>query len=417
MILTKEDLAKYLKYGWVSDYDYPKPKKKTKVNYKSLVNELEYLCLNSIRETNILAENPIYLLSGGVDSSLVVSQVNNAKTFTIKNWNTRDIPWALKASNILSTTYMDFETQDEFLEEDLVKIQSWFSKPYSLLLGFFWFLTAKELVRNGFYCFVDGNGPDHAMMEDHGNSIIARASFLNQYDFHKAKEYLISSFLREISESNKIILKFLKREQIINSYIESLPINQFRIIFDDSDVSKFGLEPFKLELRNETIDDIDQLLFHIKEESADLFYKMIENTLGCKSYHPLRRQDILDICMETPYEIKNALGFQKLPFREICNKWVNYEIAARPKLDWTPKVPSRNNWMIGDWDFNYPINLESFKSLIDKYLGKKDRKLYNYLDYDLVVPYYSNQPPGITRFSRQIWNLLNLSVWLECHDD
>jgi hypothetical protein len=255
------------------------------------------------------------------------------------------------------------------------------------------------------------------MMEDCGNAIIGRASFLGQYDYTKAQSYLINSFLKDISPSSKVMLKMLKQEHIIDKYINVLPLNQFRVIFDDKDVRKFGLEPFRLELREETIDHIDELLFHIKEESANLFYKMIEETIGCKSYHPLRQHDILDICRQVPYEIKNALGIQKLPFREICNEWVNYEIASRPKENWVATIPDRKSWTIGDYEFNYPIKLESFRQLIKEYLKDKNKKIYNYLDYDLVAPHYASQPPGITRFSRQIWNLLNLSIWMECHDD
>ena len=43
-MLTKEDLAKYLKYGWVSDYDYPDPKPKTDMEYRDLVDTLEKKC-------------------------------------------------------------------------------------------------------------------------------------------------------------------------------------------------------------------------------------------------------------------------------------------------------------------------------------------------------------------------------------
>ncbi len=414
-MLTNKDLAKYLKYGWVSDYNYPDPKPRTTMEYEDLVFVLEEMCKDSIDDLEV--ENPLCLLSGGVDSSLVLSQIPNAKTFAISNWNYLDLPWAKKVSDIFSTEHHEFETQGEFLEEDLIKIQSWFDKPYSLLLGFFWFLTCKTLVSHGYYEFIDGNGPDHSMMEDHDNAIIGHASFIGQYEFTKAQLYLINSCLTDINESSRVMLQMLKREHIIDKYLDVLPMNQFRVIFDDNDVKDFGLEPFEIELREESIGHIDELLFAIKEESANLFYQMIEDTLGCKGHHPLRRKDILDLCMETPYEVKNALGFQKLPYRDICSKWVNCEIASRPKLDWKPVIPNRENWMIGDYDFNYPISLEPFRKMLEKYITPKDRKIYNYLDYDLVKSYCENQPPGITKFSRQIWNLLNLSIWLEVHDD
>ena len=415
-MLTKQELAKYLKYGWISDYNYPTPKKKSKTDYRELVHELEKKCKDSILETYTLADNPVYLLSGGVDSSMVASQVLDIKTLAITNWNWKDESWALKVSDILSTIHLEFETQNEFYEEDLRKIQTHFDKPYSLLLGFFWFLTAKTLTEIGHYSFIDGNGPDHSMMEDSGNAIIERASMLGQYEPTVAQRYLINSFLKDTSSSSKVMLKMLKREHKIDKYIDALPLNQFRVIFSDDEVSKLGLNPFRLDLREESIDHIDEMLFHIKEESANLFYNMIEKTLGCKSYHPLRRKDILKTCMETPYEIKNALGFQKLPFREICKKWINYEIAARPKTNWIPNIPSRNNWLVGDHDFNYPIKLDSFKRLIKKYLEDRNRKIYDYLDYELISMFYMSQPPGISTFNRQIWNLLNLSIWMECHD-
>lgn len=416
-MLTKEELAKYLKYGWVSDYDYPDPLEKTKRNYHDLVNELEALSRDSILETYTLADIPVYLLSGGPDSTLVASQVGGIETAGITNWNMRDAEWAIEASNTIGTYHVNIETENEFTEYDLKRIQTWFDKPYSLLLGFFWFLTAKSLMGIGYDTFIDGNGPDHSMMEDHGNKIIELAAYLGQYDYKKAQSYLRKSFLRNTSGTNELMLKMLKREHTIDRYIDSLPLNQFRIIFDDDEVKALGLEPFKLELREESIDHIDELLFHMKEESANQFYQMIEDTLGCKGYHPLRRKDILDVCRQTPYEIKNALGIQKLPYREICYRWVGRKFAARPKRDWIPTIPPRNNWTIGDWDFNYPIVLDSFKELIDIYLRDKSRKIYYHLDYNKLLKYYNSQPPGITRFSRQIWNLLNLSIWMECHDD
>jgi hypothetical protein len=416
-MLTKEELAKYLKYGWVSDYDYPEPMKKTKVEYRDLVNELEIKCKDSILQTYTLADNPMYLLSGGVDSSMVASQVQDLRTSSITNWNWNDAHWALRASDELKTIHSEFETQDQFHEEDLWRIQTWFDKPYSLLLGFFWFLTCKALVGQGLYNFVDGNGPDHSMMEDHDNAIIGRAAYTGEYDYHKAQSYLVHSFIREPGLGGNIMLEMLKREHNIDKYIDALPINQFTIVFSDEEVAKLGLDPFQLDLREDSIDHIDELLFHMKEESANLFYQMIEDTLGCKGYHPLRDKQILEVCRQVPYEIKNTLGIQKLPFREICNKWVSYDIASRVKRNWKPTIPSRDNWMIGDHDFNYPIRLNPFKRLIKKYLEDKNKKIYDHFDYELISLFYMSQPPGISRFSRQIWNLLNLSIWLECHDD
>jgi asparagine synthetase B (glutamine-hydrolysing) len=410
-------LNSYLKYGWVWNFKYPDP--------PAIAEEKRYLVefadsLNKIykRKTRYLHtqyDKPLFMLSGGVDSSLIVAYLKgrDINTISVPNWNIGDIPFTEYVSEKFNTNHTTLLTKNEFGIDDLIAMQKFFEYPHSRLMALFWYMIGKGMKEAEIDCdiVVTGCGPDHYMLEDVNGYMITKAIAMKQYDLGLAARY--KRQIRDEFKSSVYKLGTFQGE----SYKDLFEWNQFPVSFQDDEVKELGLEPYDLELRHEGIKHMDNLLCTAKDTAYKLYFKMVEEIFGYKFDDSVFTNDsAINQYIKIPIEAKNCLGLSKPIIRKIASDYLPEIISKRDKLDWEWDAERLSSMLlVGDEYFSYPIKFESIKELVDTFLMNKNLKIYNHLDYDKAKKHFH----GFTtsRLAAKLWSLLNLSCWLEVKDE
>jgi len=402
-------LPMYLKYNWVWNFDYPDPEEPEYRHILDFAVELDQIYQKQIDKIYEKYKNPVFMLSGGVDSSLAVAYAKdrNPVTFSLENWNEDDQPYVNAVVDILNLkNHIKITTLNEITVDDIVKVQSFFDHPHSRLLSFFWYLAAKEIKNLDIDAdvIITGAGPDHYMMEDVNSYIVSLAIKRKEYDLVKAIKYK-----KQIKNNFKSATS--KPSEIFSDYYEDLfEWNQFPVTFHDEEVEKLGQEPFKFKLREENIFHMDSMLCRAKELTYQ-YYHDLTSVFGYNfNMDVFSNEEAKAVYRKIPIEAKNCLGLSKPIIRRIANAHLPPEISSRDKEDWHPII-EKHDMLIGELFFNYPIRLTCLETLLDHFLYDRNRKIYNYFDYKDLKAHFRELE--YNRVSSKLWNLINLSCWLE----
>lgn len=403
--------AEYLKYGWVWNFDYPAPKKKEILTIDEYASKLDKIFNKSVEKIYSKYKDPLFMLSGGVDSSLCVSYIRkeHPRTISVSNWNTDDKEYTNIVSKYIGSDHRELLTENIFTPDDLIKIQSFFDHPHSRLLAFFWYLIGKGMKEEEIECdvVVTGAGPDHYMLEDVNSFIISRALQRKEYDLIRAIKYK-----NKLKDEYKSIT-YRPGKLWGDNYEDIYQWNQFPITFEDDEVKKLGVEPFTWELKENNVFNFDNLLCEAKDRTYKLYFKMIEDIFGYKFDDSVfTNKKAINIYNKIPIEAKNCLGYSKPIIRKIASNYLPSSISSRDKLDWKPDF-KKGKTLVGDEYFYYPIYIESIEELVNTFLANKNYKIYQYIDYEESKKYFYDFKNK--RVSSKLWNLINLSAWLEVH--
>lgn len=192
-------IPEYLKYGSVSnDYSYTIPTY-LDIEFEEAVSKYESIIEENISILN--RENPVYTLSGGIDSSLIFSFLNKPKCFCAQVNGNDDYYFASKLCP-------GVKKNDGFnyinLEDILIELQTIWDNPHCMRSDIY-----DYYVYNQYNLIVVGEDPNHVNAIDYLN---------------KGRPY-IHNFIKEIEVfSNKEIEEFgynipkieLKRDSIID---------------------------------------------------------------------------------------------------------------------------------------------------------------------------------------------------------
>ena len=406
-------LEQYLKYDWVWDFDYPDPHKKEHLTIEEFATKLERIYRRQIEKLHSEYSNHLYMLSGGVDSTLCMSYSKDEKvrTISIPNWNKGDVRCTEWMVREFQTDHITLKTQNKITIDDILTMQKFFDHPHARLLALFWYLVAKEMKEQEVECdvVITGAGPDHYMFEDVNSFMIARGLKEKHYDIGLAIRYQ-----KQLEDEFKSRIRM--PGELEGEYYEDLfRWNQFPVSFEDEDVEEMGLKPFEWKLRDHTIHHMDNLLCTAKDKTYKLYFKMCESIFGYKFDDSFfTNKNAVRLYNKIPIEAKNCLGYSKPIIRKVASKDLHVGISARTKYDWNPEVTD-DKVLVGDDYFHYPIAIDSIQELKDRFLVDKSAKIYDYLDYKSVQKYLKSYGQK-KNISSKLWNLINLSAWLEVHE-
>jgi len=399
----------YLKYNWVWNFDYPEPEEPEYRDIIEFAEKLDIIYKKQIEKIYDNYQSPIFMLSGGVDSSLAVAYVKdkNPVTFSLENWNEDDQPYVDAVVDSLKLKHhIRINTANEITVDDIIEVQKFFDHPHSRLLTFFWYLAAKEMKKLGIDSdiVVTGAGPDHYMFEDVNSYMLALAIKRKEYNLVKAIKYkrqIEKNFKSSTSQPSEIFS---------DKYEDLFAWNQFPVTFQDEEVERLGKESFQFKLREDNIFHMDSMVCEAKELTYQ-YYHSLTSIFGYNFNMDLfSNEEAVQVYRKIPIEAKNCLGFSKPIMRRIANAYLPPEISSRDKEDWKPVVGKRD-MLIGEPFFYYPILLTNLEDLLEHFIYDKNRKLYNYFDYNELKAHFRELE--YNRISSKLWNLINLSCWLE----
>ena len=407
----QEIIERYLKSGHSYDFNYDIP---PEIDFDAdLLDsclQLDKMAKEQVMKCHHEYENPVYLLSGGLDSSWVVSylrQMDKINTACISSWNEADVNYAGMMAREIESNHMICSTISMTITQELLhEYVDKSSLPTCLPIGLFWFLASKRMKREGIFdAIITGDGIDTMMVEDPVEQAIRIAIVGGDYSIEKAQKYAKDSYLGGI---DGWIPDIFREEPMPDNYI-----GNFRSIYDylftDDELKELGLDVFEYKLRDENLYDLQQIFLEYKQSTNKMFFSMSE--LPMRS--PLFEDPILSFSMSLPFEMRECLNVKKLPVRELCfRNGLPMEIVNRKKIDWkSPYANRTGEFKRYHLPFDYSVRLDDMTELIDEYLENPIRKIYKYIDFDKCEKHL-NYDDGMTM---KLWSLLLLSMWLEKH--
>jgi len=404
----QEVVEKYLKCGHSYDFDYEDP---PEIDYEANLIE-SCMCLDKMAKEKVLNthheyQNPVYLLSGGLDSSWLVSYLKgmNIDTVCISSWNEPDVEYAKIMSDFIGSKHRLLSTIDMKVTPDLLHNYVQRSVlPTCLPIGLFWFLVSRIISKEGQYDgIITGDGIDTTMIEDPVEQCIRLAILRGEYSIQKCQKYARDSYLGEV----KGWIKDLFRDDPFPKEY----IGNFRSIYDylftDEEIEDLGLNVFQYQLRKEDVYHLFQVFLEYKKSTNNMFFGMSDVEMRS----PLFESPIDHYCMRLPFEMRECANVKKLPVREICfRNGVPEEIFKRKKLDWKSQYAHRTGeFKRYHLPFDYSVELGDMNELVTEYLHNPNRKIFNLINFESCQKFVAYKD----QMTMKIWSLLLLSMWME----
>ena len=404
--LTTDEVANYLKFGWVNALEYSIPGPTIGVRWEVAVEQIKYYLKRSISFLDL--SDAVISFSGGLDSTINIAYLRHhypqIYSYILKGdpdqyYVKRVIEyWSLKYTNIIPSDFLVFE-------KDLIEYNKLWDKPRWVtddLFTYQFYLHGSRIASN----VITGLGTEPMFLGFPWmySQFIMLAIRKRQYDVNLAYKILSKSIFSGASSNSFFSVEKIARETISHDPNNLTYSDLFRKLFEynkfsDEDISSFGLVPPKIQLRNETIQDAFQCMYDwYNYNLTGVRYPVFEKALGITITSPFYDKNFSDYSYMLPIEYKFCMGSDK----HILRNAVEHDLPSFIHL--REKKP-----------FSFPLEWfmteDNKESLIDKYLKDKNNKMFNYLDYDYLQYKLDNQ----TLNKHQLLMLLNLSIWMIAH--
>ncbi|MCC7431677.1 asparagine synthase (glutamine-hydrolyzing) [bacterium] len=391
-----------------------------------LTNELDKLLNDSVQK-RLVSEVPIgAFLSGGIDSSLIVSLMqknlatSNVRTFTVgfeeKNNSYNETEFARETAKDLKTIHKEILVTPKNVLEELAKIVWFFDQPTAS--GMQTYFVSKFTKENNITVALSGLGGD----ELSAGYNYYRKYFFDEKNFERYRllpkalkqtiEFAVSK-LHKTSKLNSFIQSYKKgfgsrfpnhktlftsenekthyfkkglgfsnflTADLIASFLDSFP--------EESYINKLSYFDFKHYLPNDPLNDSDKM--------------GMANSIEIRV--PFIDYRIVEFFTEVHPDLKLKNNNSKILLREVAKSYVPRATLERKKMGFEFPLP---NWMQND-----------FKFLVFRLLGKETiekRGVFNYEAIEkLLADFYQN--PN-RQLCYRIWSLVILELWFRLYFD
>ena len=399
------------------------------------IEELEKNLEKSIA-SQMLSDVPLgAFLSGGIDSSLIVSlmqknSIEPIKTFTIgfQNKSYDESSFAADISDYLGTDHTTVKISDEDTLSVIPKLGLMYDEPFADSSQIPTFLVAKEAKKNvtvalsgdaGDELFGGYNRYTHTR---HVWNSISKIPFSFR---KKLAQFALSIPIEKLDAGNSFYSKFSKNQiQHFGSRVHKLSerltrINSLKelcvdlatnwaepsslvkgikeIADDDLVLSAYEFEP--------NLDDISNMMLcdAITYLPDDILCKVdrAAMSVSLEARVPFLDPDIISTAWRMPlnFKIKNKVG--KKPLRKILSKYIPSSMIERPKSGFA--IP------IGEW-LRGPLQ-EWCEELLD------ERTLINqgFFNISPIIEMWNQHKSGKHDWTPKLWGILMFQLWLKEH--
>ena len=372
-----------------------------------LVNEVDSLIESSVGK-RLISDVPIgVLLSGGLDSSAIVSymarKTNNIKTFSVGfSEGIDESKYARLVADHYSTDHKEIMLDKEILSH-LPRVLWHLDEPISDPASLPTYLLCKEVSKD-VKVALSGEGGDEVFG---GYDTVNKLSFIQKLDKIPKiiRSNLMAPFLSALSSLNKY-----PKKQIYNFAADLLKSKTI-----EESYKKLYYFPFnKSELKDYTSNDVSDLLDKYiqkddlyKSSIAFYFNEWLPNDLlmkvdkmsmanGLEIRAPFLDKDLIKYFFSIPKEYKvNKSLFKKTIFPHLPK-----EITNRKKQGFS--LPISTWFTEKDFVDRVRPHIENLKA----------RKIFNADQIDKLI-----KNPTIYRNDHKLWTLLNLELWYDLYID
>lgn len=405
----KDMIYRYLRYG--CSLEFPKTQKieLSDSPFEDLKDELDKRIEKSILSLDS-PQTSTFQLSGGFDSSVIVSYFDNIRTFCTGRPESIDRGYAERVSKHFNTAHQwrgyadllkDIDFKKTVIEMNRVNR---YPRCFRNDFGLYSFLN---YIKDHTECVVSGKGIEFQLIGYFTifNQILEVAMGKGDYNSVKATEYLKYMKYKCPSDAGKLNLK-----KILSFKQSSMPYTLDLVKWWPSTFTKEQT----IELMGHKIDEPEfDSVYEICNFITDWFgleyvnYRIEDafNHFGVKSHSPYVEPSVMRFIKTIPIEMKKCLSHHKYIFYQAMAHRVPEFVTTRPKegLNTPPQY--------------YLENKANILLLVGVYLRLKNLKIFDYLDFDIVQKHLLNLNEDFENKFRVAWTLINLSVWLEEHND
>ena len=404
----KDMIYRYLRWG--NSTEFPERKKIT-LNDMSFEDTKEEL--SKVVEKCILKiENPdecIFQLSGGFDSSVLVSYFPNSKTFCTGRPGSSDQSFSQKVADYFNCNHM-WNGYDKMLDhlnlkEIIIKINEMNPWPRSFKndLGLYSFST---FIKNHTDHVASGKGVEFQLFGYFTifNTILENAIATGEYSIPFAKELIehrVNKCPKDMWPLNlKNMMKFAKSNKKYNlDMVGWWPGN-----FTKEQTMKFMNYEID-EPEFESMYDITSFVLDwFGEEYVNNRLETYSKNFGITFHTPYIDDEMISFVRTIPIEMKKCMEYHKYIFYQAMSHRVPEFVIERPKsgLNTSPVY--------------FIKNFDKIAELIGIYLRFNNLKIFQYIDFDETQKFLLGFKSNFDKTFKQIWSLLNLSIWLEIHN-
>ena len=381
----------------------------------------EKLLLESVKN-RLISDVPLgAFLSGGIDSSLVVSMMqklqNNTKTFTIgyENIDFDESKYAEKIAKYLGTDHNTFILSKKDFLEIIKNINDVYSEPFADSSQIPTVLLSK-LSREKVKVVLTGDGGDELF------GGYNRYLYANKYfkiikilsNFFGINLFKILPYKKIILIINIFLLNKFSNNQLIKIIDKLININDKKTFYEA--MTKEWSQNFKIF--NKDIDTIEDNRFNELFNQTNIPFEELMMTADFESYltddilckvdrasmhsslearTPFLNHKLIEYSKSIPFSYKIHNGVTKKILKKILTKYLPEEYFIRPKAGFAIPV---SEWMKSD-----------LKDWVNDILSPEVCNKHNFFDYKLIKKIKEEHFTGVSNHEHKLWSLIQFNNW------
>lgn len=390
---------------------------------KSQVDELEAKSnLKALLEGSVVdqlnADVPIgAFLSGGIDSSLVVSIASRVakkrvKTYTIgfENSESDESKYALEIANQLKTDHNELILENKILLEEIPSISSIYDEPFGDSSQVPTYLVSR-ITKEHVTVALSGDGGDE-LFGGYERYLQGGRLWKNYERFGFLQHFAppVNDFLKNLSPSS-----LLTRTQTFNRFKDS-EIHDFKdfyrnvivshdlgvrflskSILNAPSIKESRLNHLNLDADPQSMMDID-LLTYLPD---DLLYKVDRSSMAVslETRAPFLNHKVVEFASCLPLRLKVNKGESKYLLKKLLEDYLPKELFMRPKQGFGLPVAELIRGPLRTWAL----------SLIDR----AEVLAPNVFDINGLKKVWSNFLEGNNKYQTNVWDVLMFLSWIE----
>ena len=386
-------------------------------NYSQVKNKTEYLIKKSVKK-QLISDVPLgAFLSSGVDSSLIVSLMQqittNTQTFTI-GYESKNLNEAVEAKKIakhLSTNHTEFIFDSSDLLNLVEHIPTAYSEPFADSSQLPTLMVSK-LASQKVKVVLSGDGGDE-IFGGYNRYIIAnkywkyfktlpvniRQFFLTLVSY--APIGILNLFVKKYTNNNNIYkiidkLKSIKNEKdyylsMTNEWSNVNEILNFNYKINNQNKNNFDKNiPFE---KNMMLEDFNSYLTDdilCKVDRASMFYSL-------ETRAPFLDHELMEYC----FSINNSFNFKnnnsKFILKDILKKYIPDKLISNKKKGFAIPISEWLNHDLREWS--------------NDYLTKEMCKKHDLFNYDTIERIKFNDKNLSSSNYNKIWSIIQFNKW------
>lgn len=421
LVLNQKKMDYKIKRYWNINYQ---SNLKKQIGKRSIEDNIENILLKSL-EKQLHADVPVGIfLSGGIDSSLIVSLTTKLgfrpKTFTI-GFDNNDFDESKDSKKIAQ--YLNTEHHEHFLTSKdalnlIPKMQNIYCEPFGDSSQIPTYLISK-IARQNVTVALSGDGGDE-LFGGYNRHIYANRFFSCSKYIPNNLRKLISTYLENsnISKSKQfynLISKVIPKKYVLNNFSDKIikiakviDVNGIDEFYEKitSNIILYGNimknqnikfnEFSKLETDLNTILDKDFNTYLPDDILCKVDRASMANSLEIRA--PFLEQELIEYAFNLKFKEKVDFSNGKIPLRNILSKLLPKKLISKNKRGFG--IPL-NNWL-----------REELRDWSEDLISRKNINEYDFFNYEAVHKLWKEHINGTRENQNILWPLLMFQSWL-----